>query len=337
MNNYDSIMADFTRDIAAVDTADALYNVKVHYWGKKGIVSELSKKLGSLSPDERPKAGAEIGRLRAEFERLHDEKERALKFAERAEQLKNERLDITLPGVGTPGGSLHLINQVNDEVTEIFTAMGYSIATGPEAEHSFFNFEALNMPPGHPARDMHDTFYLSGEHVLRTHTSPVQIRTMIRNKPPIKIIAPGKVYRSDYDITHSPMFHQMEGLLVDKHISLTHLKGTLEHFLRQIFPGDLPMRFRSSYFPFTEPSMEVDIGCSICGSKGCRVCKGCGWLEIAGCGMVAPEVFAAVNIDASVYSGFAFGMGIERIAMLKHGIDDLRLFFENRTKFVTQF
>ncbi len=337
MDNYDSILADFTKDIAAADTPDALYNVKVKYWGKKGLVSELSKQLGKLPPDERPEAGARIGRLRSEFERLHDDKETVLKSMELTARLKEERVDITMPGLGVPTASLHIINKVNDLITSIFSAMGYGIATGPEIEHSFYNFEALNMPAGHPARDMQDTFYLSDDYVLRTHTSPVQVRTMLSQKPPIKIIAPGTVYRSDYDITHSPMFHQVEGLYVDKNVNLGHLKGTLEHFLKQIFPGDLPVRFRSSYFPFTEPSMEVDIGCSICGAKGCRVCKGTGWIEIGGCGMVAPEVFEAVNIDPDVYSGFAFGMGIERIAMLKHGIDDLRLLFENRIKFINQF
>jgi phenylalanyl-tRNA synthetase alpha chain len=337
MNDQESIRVAFLGDIASSASLDALYAVKVKYLGKKGLISEMNKKLADLPPDEKPAAGAEIGRLRTEFSTAYDEKEKTLKEKELADVLLSERLDVTLPGLTLPIGSTHIINQTAAEIADFFTSMGYDIATGPEIELDYYNFEALNMPFGHHARDMQDTFYVSDYEVMRTHTSPVQIRTMLNNKPPIRIIAPGKVYRSDYDVTHSPMFHQVEGLYIDENISMGDLKGILEHFVRHIFGSTLPVRFRASYFPFTEPSMEVDMGCFICGSKGCRVCKNTGWLEIGGCGMVAPEVFDAVKLDYGRYSGFAFGMGIERIAMLKYGIDDIRLFFENHIKFLSRF
>ena len=337
MSVYNPMITDFTAEINKATTLQELYNVKVRYLGKKGLISELNKQLGELSPENRPAAGAEIQKVRIRFEELHGQKEAALKSAERNATLFSEKLDVTMPGVPFPSGSLNPVNIIYDEIVSIFGAMGYEVATGPEAELDYYNFEALNMPKWHPARDMQDTFYLSDNVVLRTHTSPVQIRTMLNNKPPIRIIAPGKVYRSDYDMTHSPMFHQVEGLFVDKKVSLTDLKGTLAHFVQQMFGSDIPVRFRSSYFPFTEPSMEVDMGCVMCEGHGCRVCKGSGWLEIAGSGMVAPEVLKAVNIDVNKYSGFAFGMGIDRITMIKYGIDDLRLFFENNLKFINQF
>ncbi|MDR2883693.1 MAG: phenylalanine--tRNA ligase subunit alpha, partial [Deferribacteraceae bacterium] len=302
-----------------------------------GVISELNKELGKLSPEERPAAGAEIRKVFVAFEELYSEKEAEFKHKERNEKLISEKLDVTMPGIPAKRGSLHPIHQVYDEIVSIFGAMGYAVATGPEIEEDFYNFEALNVPKSHPARDMQDTFYISDNLLLRTHTSPVQVRTMLNQKPPIKIIAPGKVYRSDYDVTHSPMFHQIEGLYIDKNVSMSELKGTLTHFVHQLFGSDIPVRFRTSYFPFTEPSMEVDMGCVLCKGQGCRVCKGTTWLEIAGSGMVAPEVLKAVSIDSDEYSGFAFGMGLERIAMIKYGIDDLRLFFENSLKFVEQF
>ena len=337
MNIYDPMIADFTAEIGAVSSLQELYNVKVQYLGKKGKISELNKRLRELSPENRPAAGAEIQKLRSIFEENYNKKESALKVSERNKALFSEQFDVTMPGVPTPSGSLNPVYMIYDEVISIFGAMGYDVAVGPEAELDYYNFEALNMPKWHPARDMQDTFYLSENVVLRTHTSPVQVRTMLKQKPPVRIIAPGKVYRSDYDMTHSPMFHQVEGLLVDKNISMADLKGTLAHFVRQMFGRDIPVRFRASYFPFTEPSMEVDMGCVMCKGVGCRVCKGKGWLEIAGSGMVAPEVLNAVHIDANKYSGFAFGMGIERVAMIKYGINDLRLFFENNLKFISQF
>jgi phenylalanyl-tRNA synthetase alpha chain len=331
------MVADFTAEINNTDSIQGLYNVKVRYLGKKGLISELNKRLGEISPEKRPEAGAEIQKVRLLFEELYGRKEAELKTAERNTTLFSEKLDITMPGVSAPSGSLNPVYKIYDEIISIFGAMGYDVATGPEAELEYYNFEALNMPKWHPARDMQDTFYLSENVVMRTHTSPVQIRTMLKQKPPVRIIAPGKVYRSDYDMTHSPMFHQVEGLLVDKNVSMADLKGTLAHFVRQMFGSDIPVRFRASYFPFTEPSMEVDMGCVMCGGGGCRVCKGAGWLEIAGSGMVAPEVLKAVHVNVHKYSGFAFGMGIERIAMIKYGIDDLRLFFENNLKFICQF
>lgn len=336
---YTKMAGDFTSEISKAATLADLYNVKVKYIGKKGLISELNKQLGRLSPEERPKKGVEINKVRTVFETAHDAKERELKSAERSKKLMEEKIDVTMPGVSMPVGSLHPVYQVYDEIVDIFAVMGYEVATGPEAELDLYNFEKLNIPKGHPAREMQDTFYVSEDLVLRTHTSPVQVRTMLSRKPPIRIIAPGKVYRSDYDQTHSPMFHQVEGLLIDRKVSMGDLKGTLAHFVQQMFGSDVPVRFRSSYFPFTEPSMEVDMGCVICGSasSACRVCKGTGWLEIGGCGMVAPEVLKSVRINPKEYSGFAFGMGIERITMLKYGIDDLRLFFENRLKFISQF
>ncbi len=337
MSVHNPMIADFTAEINKAGSVQELYNVKVKYLGKKGLISELNKQLGGLSPADRPAAGAEIQKVRVNFEELYDKKEAALKSAGRNAKLASEKLDVTMPGVPMPSGSLHPVYKIYDEIVSIFGAMGYGVATGPEAELDYYNFEALNMPKGHPARDMQDTFYLSDNVVMRTHTSPVQIRTMLKQKPPVRIIAPGKVYRSDYDMTHSPMFHQVEGLLVDKKVSMADLKGTLAHFVKEMFGDDIPVRFRSSYFPFTEPSMEVDMGCVMCGGSGCRVCKGTGWLEIAGSGMVAPEVLRAVQIDVNKYSGFAFGMGIERVAMIKYGIDDLRLFFENNLKFISQF
>ena len=337
MENNKSVIEEFTKEIEDADTQSVLYGVKVKYTGKKGIITTLGKEMGNLSAEERPAAGARLHELRIIFTELYDKKETFLKQKELDEKLLNERLDITLDGVAFPSGSLHPVNMIYDEIVELFIAMGYSVATGPEAELDLYNFESLNMPQGHPARDMQDTFYLSERMVLRTHTSPVQVRTMLKEKPPIRIIAPGKVYRSDYDVSHSPMFHQVEGLLIDEGISLAHLKGTVDFFIKRLFGNDVPVRFRPSYFPFTEPSMEVDMGCTICKSKGCRVCKHTGWLEIGGSGLVAPEVLDAVGIDKMKYSGFAFGMGLERIAMIKYGIDDIRLFFENSSKFLTQF
>ncbi|GAB7141051.1 phenylalanine--tRNA ligase subunit alpha [Deferribacterales bacterium RsTz2092] len=332
-----ALINDFTGEIHSCTDLAGLYNIKVKYLGKKGVITDLNKQLSAIPADERPAAGAEINKLRLAFEELFNTKQTELKSAERNAKLANECIDVTMPAAPAPLGHLHPVYQIYDEIVDIFGAMGFSVATGPEAELDLYNFTMLNMPKGHPARDMQDTFYISEDVVLRTHTSPVQVRTMLNKKPPVRIIAPGKVYRSDHDSTHSPMFHQVEGLLVDKNISLSDLKGTLQLFVHLMFGDDIPTRFRSSYFPFTEPSMEVDMGCVICKGAGCRVCKSSGWLEIGGSGMVAPEVLAAVGIDSLVYSGFAFGMGMERIAMLKYGIDDLRLFFENRLEFIEQF
>jgi phenylalanyl-tRNA synthetase alpha chain len=328
---------DILKEINRADNLQDLYQIKVKYMGKKGAISLLNKKLKDISPDERVEFGKKINELRLIFEDKYNEKERLLKEKEKKEKLNEEKIDITLPGFPIKYGGIHPITSVYNEIVDIFTAMGFEVATGPEIESDFYNFEALNIPKAHPARDMQDTFYISEEVLLRTHTSPVQIRTMLSEKPPVKIIAPGKVYRCDSDVTHTPMFHQVEGLLVDEDVKFSHLKGTLTLFIKRLFGEDVPVRFRPSFFPFTEPSAEVDMGCVICNSKGCRVCKNTGWLEILGCGMVHPNVFRSVNYDTDRYSGYAFGMGIERITMLKYSINDLRLFFENNLKFLSQF
>lgn len=324
-------------EIEKVSSLSDLYQLKVKYLGKKGIISQLNKNLKDIESDKRAEFGKKIHELRVLFENSYDEKEKALKEIERKQKLASEKIDITLPGFPINYGSIHPITKVYNEIVDIFTAMGFEVATGPEIESDFYNFEALNIPKAHPARDMQDTFYISEEVLLRTHTSPVQIRTMLEQKPPVKIIAPGKVYRCDSDVTHTPMFHQVEGLLVDEKVTFGDLKGTLTLFIKRLFGDDVPVRFRPSFFPFTEPSAEVDMGCVICNSNGCRVCKNTGWLEILGCGMVHPNVFKSVGYDSQKYRGYAFGMGIERITMLKFGINDLRLFFENNMKFLSQF
>jgi len=328
---------EILNEIKSACNLQELYQIKVKYLGKKGTISLLNKKLKDIPQNERVEFGKKINELRLFFEEKYNEKEKFLKEQEKRKKLSEENIDISLPGFPINYGSIHPITAVYNEIVDIFTAMGFEVATGPEIESDFYNFEALNIPKAHPARDMQDTFYISEEILLRTHTSPVQIRTMLSEKPPVKIIAPGKVYRCDSDVTHTPMFHQVEGLLVDEDVKFAHLKGTLTLFIKRLFGEDVPVRFRPSFFPFTEPSAEVDMGCVICNSKGCRVCKNTGWLEILGCGMVHPNVFESVNYDKNRYSGYAFGMGIERITMLKYGINDLRLFFENNLKFLRQF
>ncbi len=326
-----------TAAMAQADTEVSLQDVRVRFLGKKGELTAIMKEMGRLSPEERPVVGALANRVKEELESLFAERSQLLRDADIARRLASERIDVTLPGRRSFAGSKHPITLVTEEVCEIFAALGFSVAEGPEVEKDFYNFEALNMPKDHPARDMQDTFYISDDVVLRTHTSPVQIRTMLQHAPPVRVIAPGTVYRRDSDITHSPMFHQIEGFLVDRHVSFGDLKGILTAFITQLFGTGVGVRFRPSFFPFTEPSAEVDIQCVICGGRGCRVCKNSGWLEILGSGMIDPEVFRAVNYDSDAYSGFAFGMGLERIAMLKYGVNDLRLFFENDLRFLTQF
>jgi len=281
--------------------------------------------------------GKLVNEIKNHIEQHINTKEDEINDKERRKILEEEKIDVTLPPRGASIGTLHPITQVMNEIVEIFERMGFEVAEGPEIETDFYNFEALNIPKNHPARDMQDTFYISDDLVLRTHTSPVQIRVMEKQNPPIQIIAPGKVYRCDSDVSHTPMFHQVEGLLVNETVTFADLKGILTEFCRIIFGEDTKVRFRPSFFPFTEPSAEVDIGCVICDSSGCRVCKDTGWLEILGCGMVDPEVFKSVNYDTSRYRGFAFGMGVERISMLKFGINDIRLFFENDLRFLKQF
>ena len=330
---------------AAQKPAD-LEALRVQYLGKKGELTSQLKQIGSLPPADRPKFGDLVNQVKQELAELINAKKTALDNAELAASIAAEKVDITLPGRGLSSGGLHPVSRTMQRIEDIFIAMGFGVAQGPEIEDDFHNFEALNIPAEHPARAMHDTFYVDSEddsnNVLRTHTSPVQVRYMIDQEPPINIIAPGRVYRCDSDVTHTPMFHQVEGLMVDEGISFADLKGVLTHFLQQFFETNLKIRLRPSYFPFTEPSAEVDISCVFCAdesghSAGCRICKHTGWIEVLGCGMVHPEVFRHVGIDSEKYTGFAFGLGVERLTMLRYGVDDLRLFFDNDLAFLGQF
>ncbi len=316
-----------------------LNELKVKYLGKKGTLSAALRGMGALSPEERPRMGQIVNDVRQQLEVVFSAKEAELAEKEMQSRLASEKIDITLPGRRRPQGRLHPVTLTMRRMKDIFMRMGFEICDGPEIEKDYYNFELLNLPKNHPARDMQDTFYITEDYLLRTHTSPVQARVMRSNPPntPIRMIAPGKVYRRDYDATHSPMFHQVEGLVVDKSIGLSDLKGTLELFTKEMFGSSVKVRLRPSFFPFTEPSAEVDISCVMCGQKGCRVCKNSGWLEILGSGMVHPNVLSMSGYDPEKVSGFAFGMGVERIAMLSYGIDDLRLFFENNLRFVRQF
>lgn len=321
---------------AAADK-DALQQIKARYLGRKGEVSAFLKELASLPPDERRTAGEAINEVKGRLETEIDGRLDGIAGHERDIALAKERVDVTLPGRPFPAGRMHPVHQVMIEIEDLFRGLGFDIAEGPEIELDRYNFEKLNIPKDHPARDMQDTFYVTQDVLLRTHTSPVQIREMEKKPPPLRVIAPGTVYRRDSDVTHTPMFHQVEGFMVDKGVTFANLKGVLTQFLRLLFGQDTAIRFRPSFFPFTEPSAEVDIRCVICKGAGCRVCKGSGWLEVLGAGMIHPEVFKAVGYDYEEWSGFAFGLGVERIAMLKFGIDDLRLFFENDLRFLRQF
>ena len=320
-------------ELGRVTDLSALERLRLEVLGRKGKLAQLFKDLRGLSAEERPEAGKVLNEARARLEGAFETARERLTSASR----QGPAVDITLPGRVPQLGRLHPITQVSTEITSIFQRLGFEVAEGPEVELDYYNFEALNIPKDHPARDMQDTFYISDSILLRTHTSPIQVRVMEKRKPPVRIIAPGKVYRRDSDITHSPMFHQVEGLMVDKDVSFGDLKGILAVFVHQMFGPKVGLRFRPSFFPFTEPSAEVDIQCVMCGGGGCRVCKETGWLEILGSGMVDPEVFKMVGYDAHEVTGFAFGMGVERIAMLKFGINDLRLFFENDLRFLEQF
>jgi phenylalanyl-tRNA synthetase alpha chain len=311
--------------------------LRVHWLGKKGALTEQLKALGALAASERPAAGARINAAKDQLTRAIEARRATLEQQAVDRKLIEGRLDVTLPGRGEQRGGLHPITRVRLRIEELFRRAGYEVVEGPEVEDDFHNFEALNIPANHPARAMHDTFYLEGGLLLRTHTSPVQIRALRERTPPVALIAPGRVYRCDSDVTHSPMFHQCEGLLVGEGVSFANLKSVLHQFMEGFFERDLAMRLRPSYFPFTEPSAEVDITCVFCSGQGCRICKHTGWLEVAGCGMVHPNVFAACDIDSERYTGFAFGMGIERLAMLRYGVNDLRLFYENDLRFLAQF
>ena len=311
--------------------------LRVDFLGKKGQLTGLLKGLGALSAEERPAAGAKINEVKQALMAQITERKQSLESEVLNQKLAQETIDVTLPGRGEDMGGLHPVTRTMERIQAFFTSVGYSVEVGPEVEDDYHNFEALNIPSHHPARAMHDTFYIDSNTVLRTHTSPVQVRTMEKQEPPIRVICPGRVYRCDSDLTHTPMFHQVEGLVVDKNTSFADLKGVVDQFLKAFFEADLPVRFRPSYFPFTEPSAEVDIQCTNCKGEGCRVCSHTGWLEVMGCGMVHPTVFESCNVDTDQYSGFAFGMGVERLAMLRYGVNDLRLFFENDLRFLKQF
>ena len=324
--------------VAAARSSADLEQVRVRFLGRQGVLTQLLRSLGALAPEERPAAGAAANEAKRELEALLEGRLTAALEVERRARRAHERFDLTLPGRRPPRGALHPLTHVHDEIVAIFAGLGFSVVEGSEVETDYHNFEALNIPRDHPARDMQDTFYLSESTLLRTHTSPVQIRAMKAQRPPVRIIVPGKVYRRDVaDMSHSPMFHQVEGLAVDRHITMGDLKGTLELFAREMFGPGSRIRFRPSFFPFTEPSAEVDVLCFVCRGDGCRLCKQGGWLEILGSGMVHPQVLKNVGYDPEEVTGWAFGMGIERIAMLKYGIDDLRLFFENDVRFLRQF
>lgn len=337
LENLQNLVTEALAKVEQAQDVQALDQVRVDYLGKKGVLTAQLKNLGKLSNEERPAAGAKINEAKQQVEVGIRAKKTALENAALAEKLKSESIDVTLPGRGQQAGGLHPVTRTMQRMESFFKNAGYNVEFGPEVEDDFHNFEALNIPSHHPARAMHDTFYFDASTLLRTHTSPVQIRTMETQQPPIRIICPGRVYRCDSDVTHTPMFHQVEGLVVDKKVSFADLKGTVEQFLRVFFEKDLKVRFRPSYFPFTEPSAEVDMECVMCNGEGCRVCSHTGWLEVMGCGMVHPKVFESSGVDPEQYSGFAFGMGVERLAMLRYKVNDLRLFFENDVKFLEQF
>lgn len=325
-------------ELGYIQDMKALEEYRVKLLGKKGMLTQVLRGMGKLSPEERPAIGKLANEVRSEVERKIESQKQRLKNKEKNNRLQKERIDVTLPGKKREIGSLHPLTQVLEEIREIFFGMGFSVAEGPEIELAYYNFDALNVPKDHPARDLQDTFYVNDEMVLRTQTSPVQARVMEKQKPPIRIISPGRVYRSDeIDATHSPVFHQIEGLAVDKNITMGDLKGSLNIFAKRLFGSNTKTRFRPHQFYFTEPSAEMDVSCFNCGGEGCRVCGGEGWIEILGCGMVHPNVLKICGIDPKVYSGFAFGMGLERITMIKYDIQDLRLLFENDVRFLKQF
>lgn len=331
-----TLLALAKEKLDTIENSVQLEEFRIQFLGRKGEFTSIMKGLGQVPKEDKPRLGQLANKAKKDIEALYGELQAKLSGGP-ASAAGDSFVDLTLPGRKPETGKLHPVTQIMNEVCSIFESLGFSVAEGPDVEHDHYNFEALNIPAHHPARDMHDTFYVSDSILLRTHTSPMQARIMETQQPPLRVIAPGKVYRCDSDITHTPMFHQVEGFLVDKKISFADLKGVLTIFTQKMFDKDLDLRFRPSFFPFTEPSAEVDIACVMCNGKGCRVCKRTGWLEILGAGMVDPEVFKMVGYDPEVYSGFAFGLGIERIAMLKYGIDDIRLYYENDLRFLSQF
>lgn len=333
-NTIERIYADAMQDLASATDVEAIDRLSTQYLGRKGRITHFLRNISKLPAEERPQAGKRANEIKRSLEEAFQKAQARSKEASKA---VTDRIDVSLPGRMPARGSLHPITQITNRICDIFSQMGFDVVEGPEVESDYYNFEALNIPKNHPARDMQDTFYVSDNVVLRTHTSPTQPRVMEKQQPPVRIIAPGKVYRCDSDLTHTPMFHQVEGLLVDRKVSFSDLKGTLTAFIHRMFDDQTTLRFRPSFFPFTEPSAEVDIRCVICRGKGCRVCSHTGWLEVLGSGMVHPAVFENVGYDTSRYTGFAFGMGVERIAMLKYGIDDIRRYFDNDYRFLSQF
>jgi phenylalanyl-tRNA synthetase alpha chain len=338
MTKPEILLGEAERLLAAAESEADTEAVRIRFLGKKGELTAILRSMGSLEPEERKALGAEANRVRDAISALIDEKKTEIADAARGAKFAAERIDVTEPGREFRLGQRHMITQTIDEISEIFASMGYSVTEGPEVETVFHNFDALNAAPNHPSRDLTDTFYITENTLLRTQTSPVQVRTILSKNPPLKVISPGRCFRTDTpDATHSPMFHQVEGLLVDEGVTMADLKGTLDFFAKKMFGADVRTKFRPHFFPFTEPSAEMDMSCFACGGEGCRVCKGSGWIEILGCGMVHPNVLKVGNIDTEKFTGFAFGMGVERIAMLKHGIEDIRLFYENDVRFLGQF
>ncbi len=332
-----TVVASACTEISQSASIEQLEQIRVRLLGKKGEITSLLKSLGGMDPDARRTAGAKINEAKDRLIAAIEDKRAALEAQALAQQLASDSVDVTLPGRGQPIGGLHPVTRVRRRVEQIFRSAGFQVADGPEIEDDWHNFEALNIPANHPARAMHDTFYFPDGRLLRTHTSPVRVRVMQRQNPPVRVIVPGRVYRNDSDMTHTPMFHQVEGLVVDEGISFANLKAILHSFMKALFEKDVKMRLRPSYFPFTEPSAEVDISCVSCGGSGCRVCKNTGWVEVAGCGVVHPNVLRAVNIDTERYTGYAFGMGIDRLTMLRYNVHDIRMYFENDLRFLRQF
>ncbi|MHB1947441.1 MAG: phenylalanine--tRNA ligase subunit alpha [Gammaproteobacteria bacterium] len=337
MTDLEALLKQASSEIQNADDLKNLDHYRVHYLGKKGKLTEYLKNLGQLPPEERPSAGQKVNVVKQQIQELIEQRTDLLQNNQIAAKLAAESIDVTLPGRGHALGSLHPVTKTRERIEMLFSQMGFSIKDGPEIEDDYHNFQALNIPELHPARAMQDTFYFSDGMLLRAHMSPVQVRTMENTPPPLRIIAMGRVYRRDFDLTHTPMFHQIEGLMIDENVSFADLKGVLTQFLQAFFEAPVPIRFRPSYFPFTEPSAEVDIGCQNCGGKGCRICKNTGWLEVLGCGMVHPNVFRFAGIDSERYTGWAFGAGIDRLTMLRYGITDLRSLFENDLRFLRQF
>jgi len=336
-SQLDTFVTQAETDIQSANSIEELESLRLAYFGKKGHITALTKLIGKLPAQDRPATGKKLSNARSQLQKSLDTKSEKLREKTRLERLASEKVDVTLPGRRGASGGPHPLSRTMFRMQEIFSRVGFDIAVGPEIEDDYHNFEALNIPPEHPARAMQDTFYFHDDLLLRTHTSPVQIRYMANNKPPIRIVAPGRVYRCDSDITHTPMFHQLEGLVVDESTTFADLKGVLEYFVQEFFEQDLKLRFRPSYFPFTEPSAEVDISCVFCKGDGCNVCKRSGWLEVLGCGMVHPALYSNVDIDAERFAGYAFGMGVERFTMLRYGVDDLRIFFKNDLEMLSQF